>query len=76
MTNIRDYLPKKEKMICLQVKLPVNLVEQVKHEMKCDNVETWGEFLTACFKSYLDNKTQTGRNESINAALSNVRQRY
>jgi hypothetical protein len=65
MANIRDYLPKREKMTCLQVKMPMSLVEQVKQEMKGDNIETWSEFLTACFKSYLDNKAQIGRNENI-----------
>ena len=69
MASIRDYLPKKEQMTTLQVKMSLSLVEQVKREMKCDNVETWSEFLTACFKSYLDNKASGGKDESINSAL-------
>lgn len=76
MTNIRDYLPKREKMTCLQVKMPLSLVEQVKKEMKGDNIETWNEFLTACFKSYLDNKAQVGKNESINSAISITRSKF
>ena len=76
MTNIRDYLPKKERMTNLQVKMPVSLIEQVKREMKGDNIETWNEFLTACFKSYLDNKALAGRNESINSVISTTRSKF
>lgn len=76
MTNIQDYLPKREKMTCLQVKMPVSLVEQVKQEMKSDCIETWSEFLTACFRSYLDNKSLLGRDESINSALSHAKSKF
>lgn len=71
MKDIRDYLPKKEQMTNLQVKMPLGLVEQVRLEMKDDNVETWQEFFTACFRSYLENKSGR-RNESINSILSSV----
>lgn len=54
--SIRDYLPKKEKMTTLQVKLPEKLVSEVQASMKEDNYETWRQFLTACFKAYLDNR--------------------
>lgn len=72
MKDIRDYLPKKEKMTMLQVKMPKNLVSQVREEMKSDNVETWTDFLTACFKNYLDNKAQTANTESSSSHFSKV----
>lgn len=72
MTNIRDYLPKKERMKSLQVKLPESLILQVKRQMESDNVDTWNEFLTACFKSYLDNKKRVGKEESINSVLTSM----
>ena len=59
MTNISDYLPKREKMATLQAKMPRSLLAEVKLEMKGDNAETWGEFLTALFKSYLAEKRRT-----------------
>lgn len=54
--SIRDYLPKREKMTTLQVKMPEKLVQEVEKAMKADNYETWREFLIACFKSYLECK--------------------
>ncbi|MBL7672250.1 MAG: hypothetical protein JNM39_17355 [Bdellovibrionaceae bacterium] len=62
--SIRAYLPKREKLITLQVKMPESLVIEVKKEMQQDNYETWREFLTDCFKSYLEDKKEseeTGR---------------
>ena len=58
--SIRDYLPKKEKMTTLQVKLPEKLVSEVQASMKEDNYETWRQFLTACFKAYLESKLEGG----------------
>jgi len=54
--TIRDYLPKKEKMTTLQVKMPEKLVREVQKEMKDDNYDNWKEFLTACFKAYLEHR--------------------
>lgn len=46
-------------MTMLQVKMPLKLIEEVKVEMKKDNFGTWTEFLTACFRSYLNGKAQS-----------------
>lgn len=56
--SIRAYLPKREKLITLQVKIPESLLIEVKKEMQQDNYETWREFLTDCFKSYLEDKKE------------------
>lgn len=56
---IRDHLPKREKMTTLQVKMPERLVREVQREMKVDNYDGWKDFLTACFKTYLENKRST-----------------
>lgn len=53
---IRDYFPKREKMKSLQVKLPEQLVHKVQMEMKRDNYQTWQEFITACFRAYLESR--------------------
>lgn len=45
-------------MTMLQVKMPLKLIEEVKVEMKKDNFGTWTEFLTACFRNYLNGKAQ------------------
>ena len=60
--TIRDYLPKREKMINLQVKVPEKLVRDVQKEMKEDNYQTWQEFLTVCFKAYLDSRAAAAEN--------------
>lgn len=54
--SIRAYLPKREKMITLQVKMPESLLLQIKKEMQQANYQTWREFLMDCFKSYLKEK--------------------
>ncbi len=56
--SIRAYLPKREKIITLQVKMPESLLLQVKKEMQQDNYQTWREFLVDCFKSYLNEKNE------------------
>lgn len=56
---IRDYFPKKVKMTTLQVRMPEKLVRDVQREMKDDNYENWKEFLTACFKAYLEDKKES-----------------
>ena len=56
---IRDYFPKREKMVNLQVKMPESLLQEVQKAMKADEYETWREFLTACFKFYLENRKET-----------------
>jgi metal-responsive CopG/Arc/MetJ family transcriptional regulator len=56
--SIRAYLPKREKMVTLQVKMPESLLLQVKNEMQQDNYQTWREFLVDCFKSYLKEKNE------------------
>lgn len=71
MAAIRDYLPKKEPITNLQVKMPKKLVDRVKKQMKEDEVDSWNEFLTACFMSYLDNK-KTGADNSINCQIKKV----
>lgn len=55
---IRDHLPKRQKMTNFQVKMPEKLVRDVQKEMKTDNYETWQDFLTACFKAYLEQKKE------------------
>ena len=53
---IRDYFPKREKMTTLQVKMPEKLVREVQKEMKADNYDSWKEFLTVCFRAYLESR--------------------
>jgi metal-responsive CopG/Arc/MetJ family transcriptional regulator len=60
---IRDYFPKREKMVTLQVKMPEALLQQVQSAMKEDNYETWREFLTACFKFYLETRNEESSGE-------------
>lgn len=55
MAEINDYL-KREKTKTLQVPMPVSLINEVREEMKKDNVKTWSQFFDACFRSYLDKK--------------------
>ncbi len=71
MATIRDYLPKKEPITNLQVKMSKKLVEKVKLQMKDDDVDSWNDFFTACFMSYLDNK-KTGANNSINCHIKKL----
>lgn len=73
MTNITEYLPKREKMATLQAKVPKNLLNEVKFEMKGDNAETWGEFITALFKSYLAEKRKIKIED--NSTMSNAKAR-
>ena len=73
MTNITEYLPKREKMATLQAKVPKNLLNEVKFEMKGDNAETWGEFITALFKSYLAEKRKIKIEDNSN--MSNAKAR-
>lgn len=61
--SIRAYLPKREKLITLQVKMPEGLLIEVKKEMQQDNYQTWREFLTDCFKSYLEDKMERDEKE-------------
>lgn len=68
MATIHDYLPKREPTTNLQVRMPKELVDRVKRQLKDDNVNNWCDFLTACFLSYLDNK-KAGTNNSINSQL-------
>ncbi|MGE0633450.1 MAG: hypothetical protein AB7O96_13645 [Pseudobdellovibrionaceae bacterium] len=68
--SIRDYLPKKEKMTTLQVKLPERLVKSVQGIMKSDNYGTWQEFITACFNAYLESKKEVSE-ESTKAPSEN-----
>ncbi len=73
MTNITEYLPKREKMATLQAKVPKHLLNEVKFEMKGDNAETWGEFITALFKSYLAEKRKIKIED--NSAMSSAKAR-
>lgn len=61
---IREYLPKKEKMTTLQVKLSKELVKNVQSMMKSDHYRTWEEFIAACFKAYLESKKENAEHSS------------
>ena len=75
MTNITEYLPKKEKMSTLQAKIPKSLLSEVKHEMKSDNAETWGEFVTALFRGYLAEKRKVRMETNVTSTLPNAKAR-
>lgn len=72
MGTIQDYLPKREPTTNLQVKMPKELVDRVKRQLKDDNVNSWCDFLTACFMSYLASK-EVGTKSSINNQLKQIK---
>ena len=61
MAQIRDYLIQ-DKFVNLQVKMPEELLKEVKTELKKDRID-WRTFLTACFKAYLDSRKETQSSE-------------